>query len=73
MYLTIRKSIFIVIFNFSLFLLLMISIQNSFQKRKVNLILKETISLPISFIMGVSFITGSITGGILTFKFDNKK
>ncbi len=51
----------------------MISIQNSFQKSKVNLISKETISLPISFIIGVSFISGSITGGILTFKFENKK
>ena len=72
MYLTIRKSIFIAIFNFSLFLLLMISIQNSFQKSKVNLILKETISLPIIFIMGVSFITGSISGSILTVKFNYK-
>ena len=72
MNLTIRKSIFILIFNCSLFLLLMISIQNSFQRKRVNLILKETVSLPISFIMGVSFITGSITGSILTFKFDHK-
>ena len=73
MYFTLRKSIFILIFNFSLFLFLMISIQNSFQKSRINLILKETISLPVSFIIGVSFITGSVIGGTLTFKFENKK
>ena len=72
MYLTLRKLFFILAFNFSLFLLLMIAIQNSLEKKKVNLILNETINLPIGFIMGVSFIGGSITSSLLIFKSHNK-
>ena len=66
MFLPIRKVLYGIIFNSSLFLLLMIGIQNSSNKRKVNFIIKETVSLPISFIIGVSFISGSITGNFLT-------
>ena len=73
MYLKIKKLFFILTFNCSLFFFLMLAIQNSLEKRKVNLIIKETISLPISFIIGVSFISGSITSSILTFKSHNKK
>ena len=62
----IKNLIFIVSFNLSLFILLMIGIQNSSTNKKVNLIIKETIMLPISFIVGVSFISGSITGGLLS-------
>ena len=65
MYSTLKKVTHIVIFNFSLFLILMIGIQNSLKKSNVNLILGETINLPISFIIGISFISGSITGSIL--------
>ncbi len=61
----IKKFLFIVTFNFSLFLILFVGIQNSADKKKVNLIFKETVSLPISFIVGVSFITGSITASLL--------
>ena len=68
-----RKVINLIIFNFSLFLLLMIGIQNSSSKRKVNLIISETISLPISFIIGFSFISGSLTGSLLTLNIDKKK
>ena len=39
----------------------MVSIQNSTKKEKVNLIFSETVTLPISFIIGISFIGGSIT------------
>ncbi len=73
MYLTLRKLFFIIIFNSSLLLLLMIAIQNSLEKKKVNLIMGETINLPLSFIIGVSFISGSTIGSLLTFKLDNKK
>ena len=62
----IKNLIFIVSFNLSLFILLMIGIQNSSTNKKVNLIIKETIMLPISFIVGVSFISGSITGGLFS-------
>ena len=66
MYLPLRKVLFGILFNSSLFLLLMIGIQNSSNRRKVNFIIKETVSLPISFIIGVSFISGSITGNFIT-------
>jgi len=61
-----RKVIYTIIFNFSLFLILMVGIQNSSNKKKVNLITTETIELPISFIIGVSFISGSLTSILLT-------
>ena len=68
-----RKVIHVLMFNLSLFLLLMIGIQNSTNKKKVNLIISETISLPISFIIGVSFISGSVTASFFTINFNNRK
>ncbi len=56
-----------IIINFSLFILLIVGIQNSYQSRKVNLIFFKTINLPISFITGTSFIAGSISGAYLGF------
>lgn len=73
MYLTLRKFFFIIIFNSSLLLFLMIAIQNSLERKKVNLIMGETINLPLSFIIGVSFISGSTIGSILTLKLEDKK
>ena len=70
---SIKKIFFTITFNFSLFLLLMVGIQNSSNKTKINLIISETVNLPVSFIIGISFITGSLTGGILSSNFDNKK
>ena len=61
-----KKLLLTLTFNLSLFLILMIGIQNSSNKKKVNLIISETVSLPVSFIVGISFISGSITGGVLT-------
>ena len=60
-----KKLLFIAIFNSSLFLLLLIGIQNSSKKSKINLLINETIELPISFIVGSSFILGSILGSFL--------
>ena len=71
MSLAFKKLIFLITFNSCLFLLLIIGIQNSSNIRKVNLFKKETIALPISFIVGVSFITGSITGSIVPILFNN--
>ena len=68
-----KKLIFFVTFNSCLFLLLIIGIQNSSIKKKVNLFKNESIALPISFIVGVSFITGSITGSFLPIFFNNNK
>ena len=68
-----KKIIFSITFNSCLFLLLIIGIQNSSNKRKINLFKKDTVALPISFIVGVSFITGSITGSFVPVFFDKKK
>ena len=68
-----KKIFFTISFNISLFLMLMIGIQNSSNTRKVNLILSETVTLPISFIIGISFISGSLTGSLITTNFINQK
>ena len=60
-----KKLIFATTFNSCLFLLLMIGIQNSTNKSKVNFLINETVRLPISFIIGSSFIGGSIIGSFL--------
>ena len=60
-----RKLFFSITFNSCLFLLLIIGIQNSSSKSKVNLFKNETIALPISFIVGVSFISGSFLGSFI--------
>ena len=73
MLISLKKIFFAISFNSSLFFLLMIGIQNSENSRKVNVILTETIRLPISFIVGLSFISGSLTGSILSTSFANQK
>ena len=71
----IRKIIFSIFFNSTLFLMLVIAIQNSSNKSKVNFLINKTIDLPISFIICVSFISGSFIGNFLTSNndFQNKK
>ena len=61
-----RKIFLGLIFNSSLFAILIIGIQNSTNNSKVNLIFEETVQLPIGFIVGNSFIAGSILGSLLT-------
>ena len=61
-----RKIIFTLSFNSCLFLLLIIGIQNSTNKSKINFLMNETVKLPISFIIGSSFIGGSLIGSIFT-------
>ena len=72
MTLALRKLIFIITFNLSLFLILILGIQNSSKRAKVNFLVLETISLPVSFIIGISYISGSIFSGFLTINSDNK-
>ena len=73
MFLIYKKLILSTLFNFSLFLLLIIGIQNSHNKSKVNLLVEESVSLPVGFIIGSSFISGSLLGSFLTNNFQNKK
>tara|TARA_B100000212_G_scaffold318357_1_gene274734 strand:+ start:84 stop:305 length:222 start_codon:yes stop_codon:yes gene_type:complete len=68
-----KKILFALTLNSALFLLLIIGIQNSSNKSRVKLLIGETVSLPVSFIIGMSFISGSISGGILTLNFNIKK
>ena len=68
----IKKLLLSTIFNSCLFFLLFIGIQNSSNKSKVNLLIEETIELPISFIVGSSFILGSIIGSILVLDMNNE-
>ena len=72
MFFPFKKIIFTISFNLTLFLLLMIGIQNSSTRKKINFIVSESVKLPISFIVGVSFISGSILGSLLPMNFDNK-
>ena len=72
MSITLKKIVFAITFNSLLFLLLMIGIQNSSNKRKINFFILETIKLPVSFIIGTSFISGSIIGSISTITFTKK-
>ena len=67
MNLLIRKFLYSSIFNSCLFALLFIGIQNSSNKSKVDLLISESIELPISFIVGSSFILGSIFGNFFVF------
>ena len=61
-----KKILFSVIFNLILFSILVIGLQNSSHKRKVRLLIYESIELPIGFILGVSFISGSVLGSVIT-------
>ena len=70
MSLFIKKFLSSTIFNSCLFVLLFIGIQNSSNKRKVDFLIEETIELPISFIVGSSFIFGSVLGSFIVFNKD---
>ena len=65
MFFPIRKLILTLIFNSSILVMLIIGIQNSSNKNKVNLIVNETVHLPVSFIVGISFISGSLLGSVI--------
>ncbi len=68
-----KKVLFTITLNSTLFLLLIIGIQNSSNRSKVKLIIGETVSLPISFIIGMSFISGSVSSSLLTINLNIKK
>ena len=68
-----KKLLFTITFNSSLFLFLIIGIQNSTKKNRVNFLIDETVNLPVSFIMGISFISGSLIGSLITIKSQEEK
>ena len=72
MNLLIKKILFTGIFNSCLFVLLFIGIQNSSNKTKVDLLIEETIELPIGFIVGSSFILGSTLGSFIVLNTHNE-
>ncbi len=61
-----RRLLVIVSVNTLFFIFLIVGIQNSSNKKSVNLIVNKTIELPIGFIAGTSFVAGSFLGGLLT-------
>ena len=73
MHFQIKKFFFTTVFNSCLFILLVIGLQNNSNKTRVNLLIEETVKLPIGFIVGTSFITGSIIGNFFNIGLDNKK
>ena len=72
MSLFIKKLLYSTIFNSCLFALLIVGIQNSSNKSKVDLLINETIELPISFVVGSSFILGSILGSFIDLNINNE-
>ena len=69
---TLKKTVFATTFNSCLFLLLMIGIQNSANKSRVDFLINKTIKLPISFIIGSSFISGSMIGSVFNMNLTKK-
>ena len=67
-----KKIFFAITFNSCLFFVLMIGIQNSSNKNKVNFLINETVKLPVSFIIGTNFICGSLIGTFFTINLNKK-
>ena len=67
-----KKLVNLAVFNSCLFVLLFIGIQNSSNKSKVDFLINETIELPISFLVGSSFIVGSIFGSFIDINMNNE-
>ena len=67
-----KKLFYAVSFNSCLFLMLIVGIQNSSEKSKINFFNNETVKLPIGFILGTSFISGSFIGSFIKINFDKK-
>ncbi len=73
MLLTFKKLFITFALNTCFFLLLMIGLQNSSNGSKVNLIIYETVKLPLGFVIGTSFISGSLLGSLITINFEKVK
>ena len=69
----IKKFFFNLFLNSSLLIMLVIGIQNSNSKSRVNFLKYESVALPISFIVGFSFISGSFMGSFVNLSHIFKK
>ena len=72
MSITFKQIFFALTFNSCLFLLLLIGIQNSSDRSRVNFLINRTVQLPISFIVGSSFISGSLIGSLIAINLNKK-
>tara|TARA_B100000212_G_scaffold178196_1_gene134146 strand:- start:258 stop:488 length:231 start_codon:yes stop_codon:yes gene_type:complete len=72
MIILVKKVLFTLTLNLAFFFLLIIGIQNSSNESKIKLIRGETVNLPISFILGMSFISGSLSGNLIVMSFNEK-
>ena len=72
MFFNLKKIFFTTIFNCCLFTLLIIGLQNNSNKSKVNFLIEESVQLPIGFIVGTSFIAGSIIGNLFTLNLNKR-
>ena len=63
------------IINLFFLIFLLIGIQNSYERNKIKFLDYESAAMPISFILGTSFITGSLLGNLVfsILKIDNNK
>ena len=61
----ILSNLFSLFVNIFLLLFLLFAIQNNHEKKKVKVLEMESIELPISFILGSSFIAGSFSGNLM--------
>tara|TARA_A100001035_G_scaffold153569_1_gene120958 strand:- start:280 stop:501 length:222 start_codon:yes stop_codon:yes gene_type:complete len=73
MFKIIQRNINPFLFNIILFIFMFLSIQNSTKKQKVLFINYKSVEIPISFIVGSSFIFGSFSSNILISLISKKK
>ena len=59
------SNIYSLLINIFLIFFIIFAIQNSQEKKVTKIFNKETIELPISFILGTSFVAGSITSSFI--------
>jgi len=59
------RNTYSIIFNLLLLVFLLLGIQNSNRSKTIKFLNYESIQMPISFIVGTSFISGSILGTIV--------
>ena len=60
-----KKVTLAILINGFLVIGLILTIQNSNHKTRLNLLFSETILLPVSFITGISFLSGRLSGSLL--------